>query len=143
MIIILTAFILSGCFGTVMIASYDDYATAEAAGAVEKGWIPSFLPASATRIEEAHDLDTNQQCLRAAISQVDVQFAIDTMAEEDFSPYTGELVDPPRISIFSGCPFSLGGMPDEYHAFISQGSLDQYVVVDPQAGQLFFWTVLD
>lgn len=142
-IMLLTPLLLSGCTSTVMTTSYVDYAAAEADGAVERGWIPSFLPSSATRIEETHDLDTNQQCLRAIIPQADVKTTIDSLTDEGFSPFTGELAEPPRLSILGGCPFSLKDVPDENQVFINQGSLDQYVVVDPHEGQLFFWTVLD
>ena len=42
-----------------MDASYSDYAEAVADGAVRRGWIPDFVPASATDIRESHNLDTN------------------------------------------------------------------------------------
>jgi len=38
---------------------YDDYASLAAAGEIEQGWAPDFLPASATDIHLKYDLDAN------------------------------------------------------------------------------------
>jgi len=41
-----------------MISSeHEDYEAA--LGSIERGWLPEWLPRSATRIQEAHDIDTN------------------------------------------------------------------------------------
>jgi hypothetical protein len=45
-------------------ARYPTFPDAERAGAVERGWIPAWVPRSATDIVEVHDLDTNAQVLR-------------------------------------------------------------------------------
>ena len=53
--------IFVGCGANDYVESrYDDLAAARAAGAVASGWIPSFLPSSATAIRETHNLDTNE-----------------------------------------------------------------------------------
>ena len=39
---------------------YADLEEAREEGGVQKGWVPSFLPPSSTRIHERHDLDTNE-----------------------------------------------------------------------------------
>ncbi len=41
-------------------SSYASYEEARRAGAVERGWIPSLVPAGALNIREKHDLDTNE-----------------------------------------------------------------------------------
>jgi hypothetical protein len=43
---------------------YSTYADARRAGAVERGWMPAFVPSSARDITDSHDMDTNQQTLR-------------------------------------------------------------------------------
>lgn len=48
-------------------ASYDTMGEAYSAGAVGRGWVPSFLPEAAYEIAEAHDLDTNERCSRASL----------------------------------------------------------------------------
>jgi hypothetical protein len=41
-------------------AHFDTYAEMESAGWIERGWIPTYLPRSATDIDETHDIDTNE-----------------------------------------------------------------------------------
>lgn len=43
-----------------------------AAELIKRGWIPEWLPASATNIYEFHDLDTNEVWLRFAYAKTDV-----------------------------------------------------------------------
>ena len=61
-----TVFALAACAET-MEASYATVAEAEAAGAIAKGWVPDWLPPSATSIREAHNLDTNNFMVRFAV----------------------------------------------------------------------------
>lgn len=71
-IIILSAAItLSGC-GEIKDERYADYEAARLAGAVERGWIPDFVPQSAYDIRDIHDLDSNAQTLnfRAPVSRI-------------------------------------------------------------------------
>jgi hypothetical protein len=53
-----TALLFASC-EEVMRASYPTAAAAQADGAIERGWLPPTLPASAFAIAESHDLDTN------------------------------------------------------------------------------------
>ena len=41
-------------------ATYETLLAAQENGAIERGWVPDFLPASAFTIREYHDLDTNE-----------------------------------------------------------------------------------
>ena len=104
----------SGCEETVT-ASYPTYADAERAGAVARGWIPSFVPRSATEIREVHDLDTNQQWLRFRVPQGDTSVAVGasviplTTARQTGSappsgmnPWLPELRDPPLVTPRAG-----------------------------------------
>lgn len=43
---------------------YPDARAAINAGAIQRGWIPAFLPSSAKEISEKHNLDTNEVWLR-------------------------------------------------------------------------------
>jgi hypothetical protein len=38
---------------------FDNYTEAQASGIMDRGWIPHYIPKSATDINEQHDLDTN------------------------------------------------------------------------------------
>jgi hypothetical protein len=45
----------------VVTASYATLAEAEAAGAIERGWVPRGLPPGTHELREAHDLDSNRR----------------------------------------------------------------------------------
>ena len=63
-LIVVLASVLTGCQWTDMsVNEYPTLAAAEADGAVARGWLPSLIPASATVIHEAHNVDTNARWL--------------------------------------------------------------------------------
>jgi hypothetical protein len=45
------------------VSEYDDLADAQADGALERGWLPAFLPPNTRNIREAHNVDTNARWL--------------------------------------------------------------------------------
>ena len=53
-------------------ASYATFGEAERAGAIERGWLPPFVPHSARQISERHDLDTNAQELTFVLPAAEV-----------------------------------------------------------------------
>lgn len=100
--------LLSACFET-RIESYPTRAAAEAAGAIARGWIPPFVPAGASELREAHNVDTNQRWLRFRIPAGDTAFlatseavGIGAVAGEPPPPGFGEwlqdLREPPVIT---------------------------------------------
>ena len=52
--------------------TYATYEVMVADGALARGWIPAFVPPSATDFEECHDLDTNASWLRFSVPQESV-----------------------------------------------------------------------
>lgn len=54
---------LSGCVGTLLDAHFATTQEARDAGYVDRGWIPTWIPASATDIHESHDVDTGVSML--------------------------------------------------------------------------------
>jgi hypothetical protein len=63
--------LLAGCSEQI-VETYSTYADAQRAGAIERGWVPDFVPASARHIVDSHDLDTNRQTLQFAVPPSDV-----------------------------------------------------------------------
>lgn len=59
--------LLSGCVDTLSEVSFATAREARDAGYVDKGWIPSWFPDSATDIREAHDLDTSVSLLAFSV----------------------------------------------------------------------------
>lgn len=53
--------------------TYPTWAEAQRAGAVERGWIPDFVPESAREIRDSHDLDSNRQTLFFVARPSDVE----------------------------------------------------------------------
>jgi len=83
-----------GC-GEIQAATYPTYADAVAAGAQRRGWLPSFVPATATDIREAHDIDTNTQWLRFRVPVGDT--SVGNGAERiSISVAAGRAPKPPR-----------------------------------------------
>lgn len=62
----LLALLLLGCSEQID-ETYLTYADAQRAGAIERGWVPSFVPSSARDLKDTHDLDTSRQTLRFTI----------------------------------------------------------------------------
>jgi hypothetical protein len=57
---------MGGC-SEQMGETYSTYADAQRAGAIERGWIPTFVPLSARDITDSHNLDTNAQTLQFTV----------------------------------------------------------------------------
>jgi len=47
----------------IPVAEYDNLAEAQVDGALERGWLPAFLPPHTSAIREAHNVDTNARWL--------------------------------------------------------------------------------
>jgi len=52
--------LLSFFYNDIETGRYDTYAQAKQEGALERGWLPELLPASAYDIFEKHNIDTNE-----------------------------------------------------------------------------------
>lgn len=64
--------LLCSACSEIMEERYANMAEAERAGAIERGWVPRFVPASARNIRDVHDLDTNAQDLTFTIPREDI-----------------------------------------------------------------------
>ena len=61
-----------------MHASYANYEEAIADGAKTRGWIPDFVPESATNLRESHNLDLNTQWLTFQYDADDLSTMLET-----------------------------------------------------------------
>ncbi len=82
--------------GEVRAERYADYAAARAAGAVRRGWIPPFVPPSATDIRQVHDLDSNAQWLRFRVCREDAQALLGAAEILNVWEVWGKVAAPPR-----------------------------------------------
>lgn len=78
-------------FGTEFHITYPDYEAMVDDGALERGWVPDFVPESSTDFEESHNLDTNRSWMRfsAPTAELDAMLA-------GLEPISGEKVTFPR-----------------------------------------------
>lgn len=86
-LLIITGFLLLLVIGGLAVLSYTEdvvstfatYQDAEAASALERGWMPAFVPPSARDIREVHNIDTNRQWLRFTVDEVEAERIASTM----------------------------------------------------------------
>jgi hypothetical protein len=60
--LLLCSALLASC-GETIESSYTTLAAARQDGAIARGWLPPYLPQSATSLRERHNLDSNQSLL--------------------------------------------------------------------------------
>ena len=112
---------------------YARWADAERAGAIERGWVPAFVPVSAHDIRDLHDLDTNAQTLEFAIRPSDVQAMVAGLrsVSADDKSVAAEL--------------SRGlGLPDASEAYVvCSKSLNGSLVVDRESGRAVYRTPVE
>jgi hypothetical protein len=73
------ALILSAC-SEIVDERYASWNEAEQAGAVERGWVPPFVPAAARNLRSVHDLDLNSNRLTFELPPEAVQPMIDRIS---------------------------------------------------------------
>jgi hypothetical protein len=77
--ILASAILLAAC-GDVVDESYGTWHEAKRAGAVERGWVPPFVPTTARDLRSVHNVDTNSQSLTFRLPPQAVQPMIDDIA---------------------------------------------------------------
>jgi hypothetical protein len=92
-IFLLLSLSISACFWERPETSYSSLDEAKRKGAVDKGWIPVWLPTSATDIRELHDIDTNESMLAFTIDPQQ-----DWELPGDCQPISYSQTPPPRFS---------------------------------------------
>jgi len=114
--------------------SYATLAEAQAAGAIERGWLPTWLPASSTAIHEMHDLDSN-------ISALSLKFS----GSEGWKPpascrhVSPTDVPPQRMSRNWPTDVPTGGLVTHRHRYYVCEEGTAYLAVNGSSGELYFW----
>jgi hypothetical protein len=124
--------VLAACAETVD-ESYATFADAQAAGAVVRGWVPEWLPVSASNIREAHNLDTNSFMVRFAVPKgTDLQLP--------------KACEPVALNVPPSPPFRRTWWPSDVpatslathrHAFFGCGN--SFVAFSAAQGEGFVW----
>jgi hypothetical protein len=126
--------------GETRVSHYATMAEARRAGAIERGWVPPFLPETTTSIRESHNIDTNETWGTFRFSDADSTALKRALVEID---PTGQHVRRP-----SGLP----DWPRELEGQLAREALrrsgletfkasseDVFVALDRKAGSGFFW----
>lgn len=71
-VVALVAVGLSGCAREQYETSYPDLVTARQRDAIERGWIPEFLPEATTDLRELHEPGTRQHVVRGTLDEEDL-----------------------------------------------------------------------
>lgn len=131
-------------------ASYANLEAARDDGAITRGWIHPFVPPSATNILEAHDLDTNTQCLtfnfhpddRAQILQYFQPILEQDIPWPDKGPVRAtswwpvQFQHPHPLKIESHQPYQFSG--DAFRSI--SPDMRAYLILDTTNNQVWFWT---
>jgi hypothetical protein len=135
----------AGCRDVAVVtASYATLAEAQAAGAIERGWIPGVVPPGAHDIREAHDPDTNRRWGLFSFTGADVA-PLEAVLQPEETTLAGVECDiPARIewwpvllrNTLSADSIKAAGLK-AYKA--RQGSL--IVVVNWNQGRAYYWSV--
>jgi hypothetical protein len=123
------------------IDEYATYADAVEAGAVDRGWIPSFVPPTAAHIRDAHNLDTNHQWLQFRLSEADAREMVAGM--HPVSVEDARCALPSRWSVplrRLGTQPDLSGRPEVSKHLHADGSRSFCVAVDWSSRMVFAWT---
>ncbi|KCV34700.1 hypothetical protein AZ19_2441 [Bordetella bronchiseptica E012] len=119
--------LLAACSDAVQ-TQYRDLDEARAAGAIQRGWLPAWLPARTGAIAEAHDLDTNRRAARFVLPDGA------RIEPPGCAPASGRL--PPPALALPGWPASLhqDGAAGRYRLY---RCADGYAAFDASHGYLW------
>lgn len=70
-------------------STYTSRQAAEQAGAFSRGWLPAFLPSSASDLRELHNLDSNESLLRFSFMPADlptITASLQPVSESELCP---------------------------------------------------------
>lgn len=137
--------LFDGCFGPVahdVRVTYATYAEMEADDAITHGWIPEFVPQSASNIEECHNPERHTSWLRFSAPKRD----IDAMTKRFSAIPPNAIVFPttPPCDTDQWWPESLtrgGSKQEQFDYFVVYGTHaeKQFVAVDSPSETVWHW----
>jgi len=122
---------------------YPDMAKARAAGAVERGWIPAWVPDEARAIKEVHNTDSGMRWLAFQLDPGAVEALVATLDREGFRAVT---VSSPTVSPVFRSRLGIVLPPERVQALrlrwkVPEGArYGEYVAIEPDLGQVLVWS---
>ncbi len=121
----------------VSLSQYTDHTNAVQSGAVAKGWVPEFLPVTATNILEWHNIETDR---------TRVEFSFDTTVDSDwitnlFTSITNARAKSLRreLMLSRGAAINARGTL-HFYELTNNPSEQAYLAIDYQKGRAQYWS---
>lgn len=130
----LAALAVGGC-SDVIESGFADYASAKAAGLIERGWVPGWLPPSAWDIREIHNIDSNQSLLRFRFGAADWSGAPPGCSAIAKSDSKGPTV---RVDWWPHGTFDEAAWSEQMSYFACENGA-AFLLVDRLQGEAFYW----
>jgi hypothetical protein len=133
-------FVIANCQETFD-TTYRSLEEARQAGALQRGWLPSFVPPGATAIRERHDIDTNEIWGTFHFTEGDELSLRQTLVPVESQILEGRVITPGPVTWW---PAALTGRLDG-KALASSGfalfkdSNGYFAAVDWRERRCFFW----
>ena len=124
--------------------TYATYQEAVADGLFQRGWIPNVIPASAVRIVEIHDLDTNARCARLELDPTDESALLMSLVRVGFSRADTAPAVPGKFSNSKTCPFDSDSIETARAVFSRPGITSketEYFAVGGQPPVVYYWSL--
>ena len=105
---------LIGC-SDVTVEQYQNWHDASDAGAIVRGWVPAFVPSTATNIQSTENIDTNAQTLEFTVKVSEIGSMVASLPRangEDKSEATSVTKDlglGPKTEVYIICAEPLNG----------------------------------
>jgi len=124
-------------------AEYPDLATARAAGDVDRGWIPAWVPEGARDIREVHNLDSN---LRWMVFQLEPEAVEALLANLELEGFHAVQVASPRLPRVFESKLHVVLPPVQTQSLHllrnapANGRYGEFVAVQPDLGRVYLWS---
>lgn len=124
---------IGGCSPAEQETRYKTLTAAQIAGAVDRGWVPGWLPRNAFNLKEKHDPDTNRSLLRFNFPSSDKWDPASACAR--IAP---DRVRGPALKA-SWWPADVAAAATKRHVYYVCAGATEFMAVDFDGGEAFHW----
>lgn len=122
----------TGCTGAAT-TQYENYEKANRSGAIDRGWLPDFLPASATNIIESHNVEIDSMRAEFTFASSDSKFL--SLFNEASGADRDKVIDAALLGGWSSLRKST-----EMRAYVrANNSENGYLVLDARQNRAQYW----
>jgi hypothetical protein len=124
-------------------AEYADLPRARAAGEVERGWVPSWVPEEARAIKAVHNTDSGMRWVAFTLETGGVETLLTVLEREGFRAV---VLTSPALSPVFKARLGIALPPERSRTLqflwrVPEGArYGDYVAIQPELGQVFVWS---